>query len=84
MALVPLIAGFLEIMGATGATALTIATGISLGIGASAIVATAASTTLNVIDVWSENTDPNFQKAKTHESVEFHLEFNIFCRQLLQ
>ena len=64
VALVPLIAGFLEIMGATGATALTIATGISLGIGASAIVATAASTTLNVIDVWSENTDPNFQKAK--------------------
>lgn len=64
VALVPLIAGFLEIMGATGATALMIATGISLGIGASAIVATAASTTLNVIDVWSENTDPNFQKAK--------------------
>lgn len=63
-ALVPLLAGFLEIMGLTGAVALTIASGISGGIAATAVVTTLAATSLNIIDVWCENNDPNFQNAK--------------------
>ncbi len=65
MALVPLLAGALSYFGVAGGLALSIATGVSLVIAATAIVSTVVSSGYNIADLWGDyDDDSGFQSAK--------------------